>query len=57
MNNLTVVQKQIFECRHSQGLSIKQISERMGLTQTNVKVILSRLRKQLKEDFTRYEQN
>ena len=57
VNNLTVVQKQIFECRHSQGLSIKQISERMGLTQTNVKVILSRLRKQLKEDFTRYEQN
>lgn len=57
VSQLTLVQKQIFELRHSQGLSIKQISEQLSLTQTNVKVILSRLRKKLKEDYISYEQN
>lgn len=56
VRQLPLVQKQIFEYRHRQELSIKEIAERMSLTENNIKVILSRLRKQLKEDFLRYEQ-
>lgn len=55
MKKLPAVQRRVFELRHKKEMSMKMISEELNLTETNVKVILSRLRKQLKEEYLRYE--
>ena len=49
VKTLPTVQRQVFDLRHKEDMSIKIISEQLSLTESNVKVILSRLRKQLKE--------
>lgn len=48
-------QQLVFIYRHNKGLEIKIIAQLLKLTETNVKVILSRLRKQLKEILNSYE--
>lgn len=55
MQKLPTIQKRVFELRHKKEMSMKMISEELNLTESNVKVILSRLRKQLKEEYLRYE--
>jgi len=55
LETLPSVQRNVFVCRHQQGLSIKEIAQQLSLTEVNVKVILSRLRKELKEELNRYE--
>lgn len=42
-------QRLVFLLRHKEGMSIKEIAEKSNLTLSNVKVILSRVRQELKQ--------
>lgn len=55
LSTLPEMQRHVFICRHQLELDIHSIAERLNLTESNVKVILSRLRKLLKEVMVNYE--
>ena len=53
LNTLPHSQREVFVCRHQQGMSIREIAQQLDLSESNVKVILSRLRTQVKEVIVR----
>lgn len=55
LDTLPREQKMVFIHRHKQGMSVREIAELLQLSESNVKVILSRLRKRLKEELQTYE--
>ena len=48
-------QKQIFEMKHIDQYEMDEISEKTGLSLVNIRVILSRVRKRIREEFKKIE--
>ncbi|MDR2621447.1 MAG: RNA polymerase sigma factor [Dysgonamonadaceae bacterium] len=57
VNQLPAQQKQIVELKIWDNLSDEEIEQRTGLKQGNIKVIVSRARKTIKERYLKWEKN
>lgn len=53
LNTLDVQKRRIFILRYWYAMSVKEIADKHNLKENNVKVILHRLRKQLKDELTK----
>lgn len=56
INNLPEQQQQIIKLRHIHELEYNEIAQRTGLSETNIRVMLSRTRKTLRDDFEKLTQ-